>query len=80
MWACWAFFPLFFNSSSRDANQQLQDTNDGLRSVVDIGTINSPGMGRHEFSTLLAPDIIRTPSDNEIADKLYHPLKRKKKR
>ena len=110
----------------RDANRRLQDTNDGLRNIVDVNpvreychsiggvviqfelsarphsplkrpkgrnqsvkppmqasisdsrsTTGSPRLGgRHEFTSLgscggAPPDILRSPSDNEIAERFY---------
>ncbi len=65
------------SSLLREANQKLQDTNDGLRTVVDVGSIHSPHLsGRHEFAHLISPEILRSASDVELAEKLYHPIKK----
>jgi hypothetical protein len=83
----------------RDANRRLQDTNDGLRTVVDVSAMNSGSspriVGRHEFTSLVSggyggvgggggahppPDILRTPSDNEIAERFFARSNRRKVR
>ncbi len=63
----------------RDANRRLQDTNDGLRSVVDIGSLSrgtSPRVSCRDFTSLIScngapPDVIMAPSDNEITDRYF---------
>ena len=82
------FTPL---DSCRDANQKLQDTNDGLRSVVDMRDLHSPrtsagsdhgfGTGGGERIGLLSPEMLGSASDIELADRLYqHAGKRHRRR
>ncbi len=69
---------------TREANQKLQDTNDGLRTMVDVAALNSPrghsragsaaggDYGGGGGAGLLSPDIVlRSSSDLELAEKLY---------
>lgn len=66
----------------RDANHKLQDTNDGLRSVVDVTSLNSPRVcSRNDLTNLFSSDLLRNPSDSDFSDKIHsQPLKRRKRR
>eukprot|EP00095_Tigriopus_kingsejongensis_P000097 maker-scaffold1877_size25834-snap-gene-0.9 protein:Tk00097 transcript:maker-scaffold1877_size25834-snap-gene-0.9-mRNA-1 annotation:"ras and ef-hand domain-containing protein" len=68
----------------RDANQQLQDTNDGLRSVVDVSYINSLNSprpsSRNDLSGFFNSDLFKNPSDPDFTDRISQPVKRRKRR
>jgi len=75
----------------RDANQRLQDTNDGLRTVVDIGALSSPrssaaasgggggggSVSNRELTNLLmSPEMLRTSSSDADLGTTHYPKRR----
>jgi hypothetical protein len=58
----------------RNANQRLQDTNDGLRTVVDLSALNSPRPMRRS----LVGDQLRSPSDSDLENRVRGSRHRKR--